>query len=78
VLPVDVLGMAVMVRDVLGSLVLIALFVIFVNASERTPPKWLRPGGSPLLWLQTKEGRERLRRVMQQRSREDGQDEPPT
>jgi hypothetical protein len=59
------IAMALLVRDVLGLLVLVGLFLVFVNQSERTVPRWLRRRGwPPPLSLETKEGRRRLKRLM--------------
>jgi hypothetical protein len=61
--------MAVLVRDVLGLLVLVGLFLVFVNQSERTVPRWLRRRGwPPPLSLETKEGRRRLKCLMSDRA----------
>jgi hypothetical protein len=57
--------MALLVRDVLGLLVLVGRFLMLVNMSERSVPRWLRRRGyPPPLSLETKEGRRRLKRVM--------------
>jgi hypothetical protein len=78
VLAVFVLGIAVIVRDALGVLVFLAFFAILVSSSERTAPRWLRRRGyPPPLYLQTKEGRERLRRLMRERPRRNTHDDPP-
>ena len=67
VLPV--IAMAQLVRDALGLLVLVGLFLVFVNQSERTVPRWLRRRGwPPPLSLETKEGRRRLKRLMADRA----------
>ena len=63
--------MAVLVRDALGLLVLVGLFLVFVNQSEQTVPRWLRRRGwPPALSLETKEGRRRLKRLMADRADE--------
>ena len=65
------IAMALLVRDVLGLLVLVVLFLVFVNQSERTVPRWLRRRGwPPPLSLETKEGRRRLKRLMANRADE--------
>lgn len=69
VLPI--IAMAVLVRDALGLLLLVGLFLVFVNQSERTVPRWLRRRGwPPPLSLETKEGRRRLKRLMEYRTDE--------
>jgi hypothetical protein len=61
--------MALLVRDALGLLVLIGLFLMFVNMSEQTVPRWLRRRGyPPPLYLETKEGRRRLKQLMADRA----------
>ena len=63
--------MALLVRDGLGLLVLVGLFLMFVNMSERTVPRWLRRSGyPPPLYLETKAGRRRLKRLMGDRAHE--------
>jgi hypothetical protein len=63
--------MALLVRDALGLLVLVGLFLMFVNMSERTVPRWLRRRGyPPPLYLETKEGRRRWKRLMDDRAHE--------
>jgi hypothetical protein len=70
--------MALLVRDALGLLVLVGLFLVFVNQSERTVPRWLRRRGwPPPLSLETKEGRRRLKRLMTGRGRERAPEERP-
>ncbi len=65
------IAMALLVRDVLGLLVLVVLFLVFVNQSERSVPRWLRRRGwPPPLSLETKEGRRRLKRLMANRADE--------
>jgi hypothetical protein len=62
--------MAALVRDGFGLLALVALFMMLVNLSERRAPRWLRRRGfPPPLYVETKEGRERLTRLMRARSR---------
>ena len=68
VLAVQIIGMALLVRDALGFVALVALFVIAVNQSERTMPRWLRRRGyPPPLYLQSKEGRQRLTQLIRGR-----------
>ena len=56
--------MALVLRDGLALLALVALFVVRVNQSERTAPRWLRRRGYPPgLYLETKEGRRRLKQL---------------
>jgi hypothetical protein len=42
-----IIAMALLVRDALGLLVLVGLFLVFVNQSERTVPRWLLRRGWP-------------------------------
>ena len=52
---VPTIAMALLVPDPLGLLVLVGLFVMFVNMSERTGPRWLRRRGyPPPLYLETR------------------------
>jgi hypothetical protein len=63
--------MALLARDILGLLVLVGLFLAFVNMSERTVPRWLRRRGyPPPLYLETTEGRRRLKALMGERVHE--------
>jgi hypothetical protein len=65
------IAMALLVRDVLGVLVLVGLFLVFVNSSERNVPRWLRRRGiPPPLSIRTKEGRRRLKALMDERVHE--------
>jgi hypothetical protein len=69
VLPI--IAMAIAMRDALGLLVLVGLFLVFVNQSEQTVPRWLRRRGwPPPLSLETEEGRRRLKRLMADRADE--------
>jgi hypothetical protein len=57
-------------------LVLVGLFLMFVNMSERNAPRWLRRRGyPPPLYLETREGRRRLKRLMRERADERAPDE---
>jgi hypothetical protein len=79
VLPVPIIAIAVLLRDGLGLLALVALFMIAVNTSERTTPRWLRRRGyPPPLYLETKEGRRRLQQLIRKRPRQNPDDEPPS
>ena len=76
---VPIIAMAVLLRDGLGLLALVALFAITVNASERTTPRWLRRRGyPPPLYLETKEGRRRLQQLMRDRPRQTPDDQAPS
>jgi hypothetical protein len=67
--------MAVLLRDALALIALVALFALMVNQSERRTPRWLRRRGyPPPVYLETKEGRRPLRRLMGDRAHERGSD----
>ena len=66
----QIIAMALLASDALGFVALVALFVIVVNQSERTMPRWLRRRGyPPPLYLHTKEGRQRLTQLIRGRHR---------